>query len=190
MAFFYAFLCIFITPLFWHKITYALSKLRSIKNKPKLQLANLQYFLKEHHLMVIDILRGTDELWDRVWTILLLTNLLPNVLICTKLAFGELSQIDSLLFWTVLGGQMLGAVSTLLPLSSSAKALHRPAHHLVAVQATLGQPFLWYKLKLDDLFLRLTHGQMYSITVQPLGAITYHSVAQVRGEREKNRFQV
>lgn len=173
--------------MFRWKIKYALNNLKIVKNKAKnfkRYLSAVEYFLREHHLMNLDIMTGNEQLWSRVLFAFLLTNSLPNVYLCTRLAFDTLTYTEQVITWTVFLGQSAASVISSIPCAAFSAALHAPSKVLVLVQSRLqagskDRLLFSYKLKLDDLLKRLLIGQTYGVTVGPLGVVTYSNLFQV-----------
>lgn len=181
-GFTYTFFSVISAMVFNDKVEYAVQQMREHLTRFQLVIESkkLTYFLVEQNKIVVDIMRSNREVWSRVLFAFFLTNIPGNIYICTRLAIDSLARLEKSILWFALMAQVMAAVMVLFPLASYLKTIHDSAKCLVSVQYHIGSDMLWYKLKIDDLFKRLTSGPKYGVTIGPMHPFSYRAIAEVK----------
>lgn len=143
----------------------------------------LEQFISEHTMICYHILRGNENIWNKILLSFLCTNLPSNIYFFIRLFLmngGRLPLIDSLAIGCVFFGQTCIVVIVLVLLAQQSKALHRFHRYVPAIQQLIsGRAKVALKLQYDDLLQRLTRGARYGVTIGPFWVITYETIFQV-----------
>ena len=92
----------------------------------------------------------------------------------------NLSVLERAAIWTVVLKQALAVMMALVPTASYLNMIHKNTiKHMVSLQATMVADLIWYKLKFDDLYKRLTSGPKICITIGPSIDVTYRNIFEV-----------
>lgn len=156
------------------------------------QVGALWYFLREHHRCYMEIIISNRELWSSLLAVTFLTNTLPNCYLVTRLVLDmkSLTNIEVVSMTVTLASQCAAFAFSLAPCGVYSAAFHSPKRILVGIQLQVSSTsasarvssnhqMLLYKLKLDDLYLRLTSGRKYGVSIGFLGVITYTYLFEV-----------
>src|SRR5699024_6937249 len=109
-----------------------------------------------------------------------LTNIPINVFMIKWMIFGSKSWNDFGMILGVLIGQSLAAGCSFSLFAYYGETFHRPKKVIVILLTMLGgREWLWYRMKFDDLYGRLTYGKKIACAVGSLKNITYFSALEV-----------
>ncbi|KAJ6215886.1 hypothetical protein RDWZM_010386 [Blomia tropicalis] len=122
------------------------------------------------------VLNGSSDLFSIILYNFLLTNIPINIYLLVRNIFQHPSEIESILMWLIIIGQLIGATLIFSLLSWSTVIYHTPANFIPVLQPMLNRSKYWLsnKIKYDDLYYRLIDGRSkIGVSIGPIKTVTY-----------------
>lgn len=141
--------------------------------------------LAKFHQVCYLTLAGNRTLFGRILLAYLITNVPLNIGCIFQLAFGNKSyqpySFQTFILQMVIFYQFWAAVTVFYPSAWSSAKMHEPSKMMPLMVEMINESHLTTKLKVDDLFLRLTWGPKLASQVGPIRQVTYQTSFEVCG---------
>ena len=153
-----------------------------IKSKNKLYHHQILYrHLTEHNKICNLVLRGGDEVFNRVMLLYFGTQVPINIYFLRQIIFLNFPILERTVIWCIILFQLASGLIVIGPLAWCNQIYHKPIKWIPKLQVVIGQGpkgGLWYKMKYDDLYNRLIQGPKIALKIGPIKSITYFSALE------------
>ncbi len=139
---------------------------------------------RRNHQVCYLTMAGNQQVFGRITACFLLANIPVNIHCVSQLVLAKNGTYETIIFSLIIFYQFLTAWFVFYPSAKGTMRLHEPAKMMPLMVGLMGgQKWLPLKLKMDDLFYRLTWGPRIAAQVGPIKQITYQSTLDVSEER-------
>lgn len=145
----------------------------------------LDIFLVDHNRVCYFMSARNLQLFGSVMFVFILTNLPINIYLISRVLLARNHPLEWLLLATIFTAQVTAATVVMAPMAANCKVMHSPTKIIPKLQLLLrGRAWRIYKFKFMDLYVRLSCGPKFGVSVGDLNAITYMQICEVRRGRE------
>ncbi len=188
-AFFYTLISIFAALVFSDYSKVAFDKVKRLirQNRgaenfpfPYRYLGTIEQSLKQHHLVCYLSLAGNHQVFGRITLWFLITNMPLNIHCIAQLVLTKNGIYETIIFSLIIFYQLMSSVVVFQPSAWCSVQLHQPSKMMPRMIGQMsGRKWMLYKLKVDDLFFRLTWGSRVAAQIGPISQMTYQATLEV-----------